>query len=36
MNFKTVVQNTLIAVVLVLTLGTFGVIAGLKLADEKE
>lgn len=36
MNFKTVTQYVLIAVLLAISLGTFGVIAGLKLADKKE
>ena len=36
MNFKTVIQYALVAVLLALSLGTLGVIAGLKLADKKE
>ena len=36
MNFKTVTQYVLIAVLLAVSLGTLGVIAGLKLADKKE
>lgn len=36
MNFKTVTQYALVAVLLALSLGTLGVIAGLKLADKKE
>lgn len=36
MKFKTVTQYVLIAVLLALSLGTLGVIAGLKLADKKE
>ena len=36
MKFKTVTQYVLIAVLLAISLGTLGVIAGLKLADKKE
>ena len=36
MKFKTVTQYALIALLLAISLGTLGVIAGLKLADEKE
>lgn len=36
MKFKTVTQYALVAVLLAISLGTLGVIAGLKLADKKE
>mgnify|MGYP005775771835 CR=1 FL=1 len=36
MKFKTAAQYALVAVLLALSLGTLGVIAGLKLADKKE
>ena len=36
MKFKTAAQYALVAVLLAISLGTLGVIAGLKLADEKE
>ena len=36
MKFKKAVQYVLIAVLFAVSLGTLGVIAGLKLADKKE